>query len=148
MVEIIPAVIPKNLEIVEEQFSKVVGLAKRVQMDVIDGYYAPTVTWPFGKGQMDDLLKMVRGEERFPLINDFDFQLDMLVLHPVEYISDFLSIGFKSFVIHIDSTDHLKVCTETIKNAGAEVGLGIKPSGDMKTLLQFLPQAQLFQQRA
>lgn len=145
MVEIIPAVIPQNLNIVMERFEKVRGLARRVQMDVVDGHYAPPTTWPFNKGQMDELLKMVRGEERFPLINEFEFQVDMLVLHPAEYIPDFLSIGFKSFVIHIDSTDHMQVCVETIKNAGCEVGLGIKPSGDMQTLLQFLPQVDFVQ---
>ncbi len=145
MVEIIPAVIPSNLEAVRERFVQVVGLAKKVQMDVIDGHYAPPTTWPFNKGQMDELLKMVRNEERFPFINDFDFQVDMLVLHPVEYISDFLSIGMKSFVIHIDSTDHVKVCIETIKNAGCEVGLGLKPSVDIQTILPFLPQIDFVQ---
>src|SRR3989344_5092921 len=82
MVEIIPAVIPQNLNIVMERFEKVRGLARRVQMDVVDGHYAPPTTWPFNKGQMDELLKM---------------------------------------------------------------GLGIKPSGDMQTLLQFLPQVDFVQ---
>ncbi|MEK7642612.1 MAG: hypothetical protein AAB392_02335, partial [Patescibacteria group bacterium] len=139
MVEIIPAVIPKDLNIVKEKFSKVLGLVKRVQIDMVDGHFAPTVTWPFGSGQMDELLKMVREEERFPFINDFDIELDMLVLHPVEYLLDFISIGFKGFVIHIDSTDHVKVCIDTIKNAECEVGLAIKPSGDVASLLEFLP---------
>ncbi len=145
MVEIVPAVIPKNLEMVREQFSKVLGLSKKVQMDVVDGYYAPPTTWPFNPGQMEELLQMVRGEERFPFINDFELEVDMLVLHPVEYISDFLSIGVKNFIIHIDSTDHIQVCIETIKNADSKVGLGIKPSGDISTLLSFLPQADFVQ---
>src|SRR3989344_555313 len=145
MVEVIPAVIPQNLNIVRERFSKVLGIAKKVQMDVVDGHYAPPTTWPFNKGQMDELLQMVRGEERFPFIDDFAVEVDMLVLHPVEYLSDFLSIGVKDFVIHIDSTDHVKVCVETIKNAGCQVGLGIKPSGDMNMLLQFLPQVDFVQ---
>lgn len=145
MVEILPAVIPQNLNIVRERFSKVVGLAKKVQMDVVDGHYAPPLTWPFNSGQMDDLLKMVRGEERFPFVNDFEMEVDMLVLHPVEYIADFISIGFKGFVIHLDSTDHAKVCLETIKNAGCEVGLGIKPSGNMDELNKYLTYSDFVQ---
>ncbi len=145
MIEVIPAVIPPNLNVVRETFSKVLGLCKKVQMDVVDGHYAPVTTWPFGPGQMEELLQMVRGEERFPFINDFDFEIDMLVLHPVEYLSDFLSIGAKSFVVHLDSTDHVKVCLETIKNAGCEAGLGIKPSGKMEELLKFLPLTNFVQ---
>lgn len=139
MIEVIPAVIPPDLKIIRERFTRVLGLARRVQVDVIDGHYAPSVTWPFGHNQMDELLRMVRGEERFPFVNDFEIEIDMMVLHPVEYISDFLSIGAKSFVIHLDSTDHAQICLETVKNAGCEAGIGIKPSGKIEDLQKFLP---------
>ncbi len=145
MTEIIPAVIPPNLNLLRETFSRVLGFAKKVQMDVVDGHYAPVTTWPFGPHQMDELLLMVRGEERFPFINDLDFEIDMLVLHPVEYLTDFISIGAKGIVIHMDSTDHVKICLETIKNAGCEAGLGIKPSGRMEDLLSFLPLVDFVQ---
>lgn len=139
MIEVIPAVIPPDLKIIRERFTKVLGLTRRVQIDVVDGHYAPNTTWPFGSGQMDELLRMVRGEERFPFINDFEIEIDMMVLHPVEYVSDFLSIGAKSFVVHLDSTDHAQICLETVKNAGSEAGIGIKPSGKIEDLQKFLP---------
>lgn len=140
MVEIIPSIIPQNLSIAKEKLEKILGLVKKVQIDVVDGEYAPVKTWPFLEKNSDDLMRLGRGEEKFPYINDFILEIDMLVLHPIEYLSDFISLGAKSFVIHIDSTDHIKECLDTIKNSGCEVGLGIKPSVDVDLLESFLPQ--------
>ena len=108
MIEIIPAVIPNNLNVVREKFSQVIGIVKKVQMDIVDGKFAPPTTWPFDKGQGDEMLQMVRGEEKFPFVDELDIEVDMLILHPIEFIPDLLTIGMKSFVVHIDSTYHLK----------------------------------------
>lgn len=138
MIEIIPAVIPNNLNVIVKKFSLVSGLVKKVQMDVVDGNYAPTVTWPFNKGQSDELLSMVRGEDKFPFVDEINIEVDMLIHHPIEFIPDFITIGMKSFVIHIDSTDHIRECINTIKQAGLSVGIGIKPSKEISILQEYL----------
>lgn len=145
MNEIIPGIIPNNYNLLRERLDAVRNLAKRVQIDIVDGQYAPPKTWPFKDEERDQLMNMVRNNEKLPFINDFIFEIDMMVLHPIEYISDFLSLGAKSFVIHIDSTDHIKECVQTVKNAGCEAGLGIKPSGDIALLESFLFQADFVQ---
>lgn len=145
MIEIIPAIIPQNLAIVREKFDKILGLVKRVQLDIVDGQYAPVKTWPFVDKNSDDLMKLSRGEEKFPHIDDFILEIDMLIFHPIECLGDFISLGAKSFVIHIDSTDHIQECLDTIKNSGCEAGLGIKPSVDVDLLQPFLPQADFVQ---
>jgi ribulose-phosphate 3-epimerase len=145
MNEIIPSIIPINYSLLRERLVKVIGLAKRVQIDVVDSLYAPPTTWPFSDAQRDHLMNMVRNDEKLPYVDDFVFEIDMMVLHPIEYISDFLSIGAKSFVIHIDSTDHVKECVQTIKSAGAEVGIGIKPSISETLLLPYLPDIDFVQ---
>jgi len=141
----IPAIIPQNLSIVREKFSTLQGLVKKVAIDIVDGKYAPVTTWPFNEDQSDEFLKIIRGEEKFPYIDDFILQIDMLTLHPIEYISDLISLGAKSFVIHIDSTDHIKECVQTIKSANCELGLGIRPSIDAELLEPYLPQIDFVQ---
>jgi len=145
MIEIIPSIIPQDLNIVREKLDQILGLVKKVQIDIIDGNYAPTKTWPFNNDQFKDIREMAMGEEKFPYIDNFILEADMLVLHPIEYLGDFISLGAKSFVIHIDSTDHMKECSETVKSAGCGVGLGIKPSGDISLLESFLPEADFVQ---
>jgi ribulose-phosphate 3-epimerase len=140
MIEIIPSIIPQNLKIVREKLGQILGLVKKVQIDIVDGQYAKVLTWPFVDKYSDDLLKLARGDEKFPYIDDFIIEIDMLVLHPIEYLNDFISLGAKSFVIHVDSTDHIKQCIDTIKSLECKVGLGIKPSVDVDLLQPFLPQ--------
>jgi ribulose-phosphate 3-epimerase len=144
MTEIIPAIIPQNLNIVRERFEKVLGLVKKVQIDIVDGNYAPIKTWPFND-QSEELREIVAGEEKFPFIDDFILEIDMMVLHPTDYLGDLISLGAKSFVIHIDSTDHVEECIETIKSAKCQIGLGIKPAGDISLLESFLPEIDFVQ---
>lgn len=145
MTEVIPAIHPQNLNDIKDKLDKVLGLVKRVQMDINDGKYSDAITWPFIEKNSDDIMHLERGEGKFPYINDFVVEADLLIFHPIEYIPDLLGIGFKSFVIHIDSTDHVKECLETIRNAGSRVGLGIKPSINSDLLEPFITQIDFVQ---
>ena len=139
MIEVIPAIIPESFEKIREKLSLVEGQVHKVQIDIVDGKYAPPKTWPLmDSSQYTQLSKIVAGQEKFPYIDSFKVEIDMMILHPIEYLSDFLSIGAKSFVVHIDSTSHIKECIDTIKHANCNVGLGIKPSTDLQTLQPFL----------
>lgn len=145
MIEIIPSIIPQDLNVVRQKLDRVLGLVKKVQIDIVDGKYAPVKTWPFIDKYSDDLMNMARGEEKFPHIDDFTVEIDMMILHPIEYLSDFISLGAKSFVVHVDSTDHIRQCMEAIQNSKCQAGLGIKPSVDVDLLEPFLPQADFVQ---
>ena len=146
MTDIIPAIIPQNLGVVRDKLEAVRGAVTHIQIDIVDGKYANTKTWPFmSDSQADELTKIARGEERFPLVDEFKFEIDMLVLHPIEYLSDFIALGATSFVIHVDSTDHIKQCIEAVKNSNREIGLGIRPSVDVDLLQPFLPDVDFVQ---
>lgn len=145
MNEIIPSIIPNNLNIIKEKLEKVLGVAHKVQIDIVDGKYTEVKTWPFGDGQLEELDEILRGEEKFPFINDFIFEIDMFVFHPVEYLDRFISLGAKSFVIHVDSTEHLRESIDIIKSADCRVGLGIKPSIDNSVLDEFVPEIDFVQ---
>src|SRR3989344_2372232 len=71
MTEIIPAIIPQNLNLVRDRMSKVLGLVKKVQIDIMDGNYTTTKTWPFNGNQFEEIRQIVSGEENFPYIDDF-----------------------------------------------------------------------------
>lgn len=147
MTEIIPAITtPPNLNVVSERLRQLLGAhVKKVQLDIADGQYAPSKSWPFTRETRDDIVRMIRDGEFLPYAKDFLLEIDMLVLHPVEHLMDLISVGAKSFVIHVDSTDHVRICLETIKNSGCLAGLGIRPSIDVDLLEPFLTQIDFVQ---
>lgn len=139
MIEIIPAIIPNNLKEVEERFSQVLGLVKKVQMDIADGVYTERKTWPFNSS-VEELDK-----EKMPFASDFILQLDMLVVEPIQYIHSFYNIGFRSFIFHIDSSNSLSEGIEKAKDLGCEVGIGIKPSIETEKLGKYLEKIDFVQ---
>ena len=55
MIEIIPAIIPKDLPDLTRKIELVKGLVDTVQIDVCDGKFAPNTTWPLTeKGKMGE----------------------------------------------------------------------------------------------
>lgn len=114
MIEIIPAIIPKNIEDLKEKLEKVRKLARFVQVDVIDGKFAPRLSWPYGEGDEKSFREIVSEEKGLPFWEDFDFEADLMIENPEESLNDFIKAGFGRLVIHIESAKNLeKIISET-----------------------------------
>ena len=104
MIEIIPAILPEDIDDLREKLSLVSGIAPLAQIDVCDGKFTPTKTWPYKKGVDETFLRIVGQEEGFPFWDSIDFEADLMVKHPENIIDDWISAGAKRIVIHIEST--------------------------------------------
>ena len=47
--EIIPAILPKDFAEIEEKIEMVIGIAPLVQIDICDGKFVTSTTWPYKK---------------------------------------------------------------------------------------------------
>lgn len=104
MIEIIPAILPEDVEDLREKLSLVSGIASLVQIDVCDGKFVPTKTWPYKKGVDDTFLKIIAQEEGFPFWDSIDFEVDLMVKHPENIVDSWIVAGAKRIIIHIEST--------------------------------------------
>ena len=104
MTEIIPAILPEDIDDLREKLSLVSGIAPLAQVDVCDGKFVPVKTWPYKKGVDETFLRIVGQEEGFPFWDSIDFEADLMVKHPENIIDDWISAGAKRIVIHIEST--------------------------------------------
>jgi ribulose-phosphate 3-epimerase len=145
MIEVIPAVVPHTLDEIKTKFRAVLGLVKKVQIDVVDGFYAPTTTWPFNGGLKDDFVGIAESDGKMPYYDDFLIEFDLFVVNPIQYLDKFIKVGGRGFVFHIDSTQDMTACIETAKLAGSEVGLGIRPSKDTALLESFVNKIDFVQ---
>ncbi|HEV7702571.1 MAG TPA: hypothetical protein VGO63_03990, partial [Candidatus Paceibacterota bacterium] len=62
MAEIIPAILPKNYADLKNKISLVRGFVPLVQVDICDGVFVKSTTWPF----------FARGDDESFLENDLD----------------------------------------------------------------------------
>ncbi len=109
MITIVPAILEKDITSFEEKLKKVWGMCKRVQMDVIDGKFAPTET------VMPEILLNI------DTIVDFEGQL--MVDKPEEWVDRCAAAGMTALYGHVERmVDRTKFIADT-EAAGMKAGL-------------------------
>jgi len=140
MIEVVPAIIPENFKHLCGEVEKVVPFVSRVQVDVMDGKFAPTTTWPYNGRDELTFEKLVKKEETLPHVKSLIYELDMLVEKPEEHIDKWMAAGIKSLIIHIESTNELQSIIERAKEKYVEVGIALNPSTRVELLDPWIDQ--------
>ncbi|HKT22362.1 MAG TPA: ribulose-phosphate 3-epimerase, partial [Nitrososphaerales archaeon] len=97
------------------------GKADQVHLDVIDGNFAPNIT--FGPGTVKALRR----------VTDLRFDTHLMIANPNVYVDKFLDAGSDLLTFHAEilngrTFDELH---RTVRAKGKEVGLAIKPQTDL-----------------
>lgn len=121
MIEIIPAIIPKSIEDLKEKLEKVHKLARFVQIDMVDGKFAPRSSWPYGEENEKSFQEIVSEEKGLPFWEDFDFEADLMIENPEESIDDFIKAGFARLIVHIESTSNVEKIITNVKESGTSI---------------------------
>ena len=119
MIEIIPAILPKDLEDLRDKMAQVSGIAPLVQIDVCDGKFVPSKSWPYVKGGMDEFSRIIAEDEGFPFWDSLDLEIDLMVRKPEEVVDGWIRAGAKRLVLHIESAPNI---LETIEKLREEYG--------------------------
>jgi len=101
-IEIIPAILPKDFAEVEDKISLVRDFVKTVQIDICDGQFVPSATWPY-KRQDDSFEKIVAEQDGLPGWEKLNFEIDLMVNKPDEIVDDWVSAGATRIIIHVES---------------------------------------------
>jgi len=121
-IRIAPSVLAWDLGDLGEAIDiSVKGGADQVHLDVIDGHFAPNIT--FGPGTVKALRKRC----------DLKFDTHLMIDQPQLYVEKFMDAGSDILTFHTEVLDG-KVFDElrsTVARRGKEVGLAIKPSTEL-----------------
>ncbi|MCX6716384.1 MAG: hypothetical protein NTV72_00430 [Candidatus Taylorbacteria bacterium] len=140
MIEIIPAILPKDFHELEEKMSLVKGAVSFVQIDVMDKTFTQDATWPYRKP--DDNFRAILAEERgMPFWEEMDFEADLMIKKPEEVVEDWIMAGAVRLIIHANSTENLD---ELIKNLSGrvEIILGLEIDTDISIIDKYIEQIQ------
>jgi len=113
MIEIIPSIIAQDAGEVRAKIARVDGLVNWVELDIADGVFVPSFTWPTLLGQAPEDLKEVDGKTKI--------SAHLMVEHPETIIEDWQEMVDR-IIIHYEATDEPD---KIIANKGAHVSLGI-----------------------
>ncbi len=146
-VELVPAIMPEDIDDLGEKLARVLGLVKTVQLDLMDGHFVKPRTWPYNNKDAEILQSILREEEGLPYWDQFDFEFDLMVAQGGEDLDLIQSLGAKRIVFHLEKdVEHQKNMLKAIASIdpylreSMQIGLALPIEGDVDDLMPFIEQ--------
>lgn len=119
---IIPAILPKNRDELITGLQRLInaGYSGRIQVDLCDGVFVPSITWPFSEYQNNvDFLENAHqfsvDSELESLLKNFTIDYDLMVSQSEYLFSVWNVLQPNNIIIHLDSiTDHESLAIELL----------------------------------
>ncbi len=145
MIKVIPAIIPNSKEQLEEEINKVAKFANLVQIDISDGIFTPTKTWPYNGRDTEFFEKLKTQEVSWPDWENVEFEIHLMIKFPEEIVLDWINTGVSAVVAHIEATDNFQKIIDICLKHDVKIGVAIKPSTDISRLEPFVKQVDFIQ---
>ncbi|MBP6912778.1 MAG: hypothetical protein KBB86_02490 [Candidatus Pacebacteria bacterium] len=99
--EIMPAIIPNSFNEISQKTKQILGLAKTVQIDLIDGKFVKNKSWPFNSLLGIEWQNIVNEVSGMPHWNEVDYEVDLMINDIPMFWNDLVRVGPKRVVFHL-----------------------------------------------
>lgn len=150
MIKIIPAILPQTYKNIEYSVEKIIDAAPNVQIDFVDGHFAPNRTWLFNHKDEETIEALMAEDMGMPFWDSLNYEFDLMVKDPLEHIHTFIALGPSKIVFHPEGLDQEKMLEffetlpEIIKSA-ISFGVAINVDTDPDTIAVYIPYIESIQ---
>lgn len=150
MIKIIPAILPNFYGDIERGVQKIQGSASTVQIDFVDGFYAPNRTWFFNHKSEDVLPKLLREDMGLPDWETMNYDFDLIIKEPLKQIETFLALGPSRIIFHLGSVsvEELKNYFENVPEVVSSLvkfAIALRTTDDPKDIAPLIPFINMIQ---
>ncbi|PIP86324.1 hypothetical protein COV42_02485 [Candidatus Campbellbacteria bacterium CG11_big_fil_rev_8_21_14_0_20_44_21] len=138
MIKIVPSIIPENFNELKDKMDIVNDFVEVVQIDISDGEFAESVTWPYNEGE--ELPGRL-----LPYKDFLEIEVDLFVVNPEEIAEAWVKAGAKSVVLHLETIEDPSFVMARLNLQNAKIGLSINPSSKNEILYEWIPEADFVQ---
>jgi pentose-5-phosphate-3-epimerase len=151
--EIVPAILTNTYEDLKNKISIIRGFIPLVQIDICDGKFVKSQTWPFISGNNLDkhFLAILDEREGMPFWEDIDFELDLMVMDAIENFDIYTKLSPKRIIFHLEAFENEDILNEFLEGIDPyikdmiEFGVAKKPNTSMEKLEKIIPNVSFVQ---
>ncbi|MEO5645958.1 MAG: hypothetical protein ABIO57_02720 [Candidatus Paceibacterota bacterium] len=150
MTKIIPAILPHTYRGIEMGVEKVYDIVPRVQIDFVDGHFAPNRTWLFNNKDEENIEAIMHEDMGLPFWDSLNYEFDLMVKEPIQHMEMFIAFGPAKITFHVEGLELEKTLTffetvpEIIRTA-ITFGIAIGTTTDPKLIEPYLPYIESIQ---
>lgn len=137
--QIIPSIIGSSFDDVRSKIEQTSFFAEWVQIDIADGLFAPTETWPFETDTISDIDALSKVSVTVKK------EIHLMTNNPEELIHEWLAQKPERILIHPESTTRLAHCLDAIRQEGVEVGLALLLDTPVEALSEYVEKISVVQ---
>lgn len=130
MIEVLPAILEKSFDDVQEKLARLSGIVERVQLDVADGVFAPETSWR----ELERLSELGGG---------IKFDLHLMVDKPEQWIERARHPSVFRITFHNEAALNPRRAATLIKAAGKEAGAALNLETPVSVLYDIMEQIDL-----
>jgi ribulose-phosphate 3-epimerase len=143
MIEIIPSVLVEDFSELNEKLAKFVNISKLVQVDMCDGKFVPSVSWPMGRNDQHSVQDILNEEKGMPFWEDIDFEFDLMIINAHKQFDFFTRLGAKRIIFHLEAEEEksFKEFLESLDpyfKDNIEIGIAINTTTEISKLDQLI----------
>lgn len=134
---IVPAILPEDFEEVHNKVARVAKFVPWVQIDLCDGRFVPSRTWPYTEGGWENLPQ----DLELPFWQDVNYEFDLMVIDPVAVVDKVMELGGMRAVLHVGSAKEEEIlkALRALEHYDMEAVLAIdnnRPLSELFSLLE------------
>ena len=129
---VVPAILTNNPAVYQQQMSAYVQFSKRIQLDISDGEFSPTVT-------------ISEAGLQFP--QGVEVDLHMMVLRPSEHLQAIVAAKPALVILHAEAGENLLPVFDELKKAGIKTGVALLQAtypGRVKPYIEAVDHVMIF----
>lgn len=151
MAEIIPAILPEDFYEIEKKVRSVFRVCPNIQIDICDGVYVPSRTWPFVIKEDKFFADLMDERMGMPEWENVNYELDLMIKNPNKRFEEFVKLGPSRLIFHFRSFAKPEVAIDFFENLdpfyknNIELGLAVSAEEGLKGIESIIPHIHFIQ---